>query len=98
MFIQYVGDAAKVAKLSAALEQAAFQVPPEQEIPTAADRAEVRYFYDDDAGVARAVGDTVAKFLGRAIATKDASGWVKARPAQAPPQGTLEVWIDLSGS
>ncbi len=95
IFIQYVGEAARARRLADALKGLGYQVQPTQEIVTAKGKAEIRYFHKEDEPVASKLASQVSDQLrGTAVKPVSLIDWQFTKP----PPGTVEVWLDFSGS
>jgi hypothetical protein len=98
VFIQYFGpaDSASLVEVSlknveAALKNIGVQVPQSEAVETARGRAEVRYFWEEDAAVASAVARQLAPFNGGRTLNLRALTSFPNRPVS----GRVEVWINL---
>ncbi|MFV2002381.1 MAG: hypothetical protein ACC619_05320 [Paracoccaceae bacterium] len=74
--------AARLRELTASLRETGYLVQPAARVEFKISRANVRYFYKDDAAPARELADVVGARL------RDFTGF---RPL--PPPGTIEVWL-----
>ena len=94
VFIQYTGNAGDLPAIKSQLEGIGVQVPPAERLDTAKAKAEVRYYWKEDAAIALQVANTLAGFS----ATKKPLLLTPLLdfPARAKPKATnIEVWIDL---
>ena len=91
VFVQYSGNDGKAKEVRAHLLGLSFQVPPVQEVSRAEKTEEVRVFWKEDEKMADLVASTLASFNeGKSLAVRRLFNY-----PNRPPQGTLEVWLDL---
>jgi hypothetical protein len=92
VYVQYAGNDNKAREVRAHLLGLSFQVPPVQEIRSADKAEEVRVYWKEDLKMADLVASTLASFNeGKPLAVRQLYNY-----PNRPPQGTLEVWLDLS--
>lgn len=92
VYVQYAGNDNKAKEVRARLLGMSFLVPPVQEVGSAEKTNEVRVFWKDDQKMA----DLVASTLGSFNDNKPLTVRSLFNFPNRPPQGTLEVWLDLS--
>lgn len=94
VFVQYFGDSAKLNPLLAAIDATGAQTPPQERLSSAQGLSEIRYFFPGDRKLAELIVNRLKPPVqARTIAIKDLTGF----PTKPKP-GTLELWIDLTGS
>jgi hypothetical protein len=91
VFVQYTGLATRLPEVESALKNLGVQVPQSEVVETVSARAEVRYFWVEDAAVASAVARQLAPFNGDKVLELRALTNFPNRPAS----GRVEVWISL---
>jgi hypothetical protein len=91
VFVQYTGLATRLPEVESALKNLGVQVPQSEVVETMSGRAEVRYFWVEDAAVASAVARQLAPFNGDKVLDVRALTNFPNRPAS----GRVEVWISL---
>ncbi|HEY5710983.1 MAG TPA: ATP-binding protein [Allosphingosinicella sp.] len=96
VLLQYSGSSERVVGLiSDRLRAGGYDVPPIRRLTGPRGRAEIRYYFEQDAEQARGLANALREALARRVATpppvsvRHVSGNAKAH------QGYLEVWMDL---
>ncbi|MBV8187726.1 MAG: hypothetical protein JOY64_26145 [Alphaproteobacteria bacterium] len=93
VFVQYAGSANQVDAVEKRLLALSFQVPPPQQVASAAKTAEVRVFWQEDLPMAKLVADSLGAFNGnKPLQVRELFDF-----ASKPSPGSIEVWIDLNG-
>lgn len=91
IFVQYTANVAKAQSLRSNLLGQGFQVPPSQEIKSAAKTAEVRVFRREDLPMANFIATSLGSFnADKPLAVRELFDF-----PNKPAPGTIEVWIDL---
>ncbi len=91
VYVQYQGSPGKLDEIKRVLSDFGVQIPRPELLVSAGKRADVRYFYPEDAPVARELASRLAPFNGgKALALRPLLDF----PTK-PSRRTIEVWIDL---
>lgn len=91
VFLQYTGDTEQLDTALQALQDLAVQVPPAEQIASAKNQCEIRYFWPEDQAAAAQVASALA-------------GTDRPKPrlvaltaySNKPAPGTIEAWVDLT--
>lgn len=94
VFVQYTGNAAELPSIKSQLQGIGVQVPAAEKLDTAKGKAEVRYYWPEDAAISRQVAEALARFTpnGKPLQLTPLLDF----PERAKPKATnIEVWIEL---